>query len=169
VSLVWSMIFQINRLRRLSGNRLSQNESYMQRALVLAQMAAEKGEVPIGAVLVYEDKIIAEGFNQPISSHDPTAHAEIIALRAAGEVLRNYRFPGSSLYVTLEPCAMCAGALIHARINRVVFGASDPKGAAQTVFNSPLSQQLNHQIVSEGGCLEAESASMLKAFFKTKR
>jgi tRNA(adenine34) deaminase len=141
----------------------------MQRALELAEIAAEQGEVPIGAVLIYENKIVAEGFNQPILSHDPTAHAEIMALRAAGAALQNYRFPGATLYVTLEPCAMCAGALIHARVKNVIFGASDPKGAAQTVFNSPLSQQLNHQVVSEGGCLETESVLMLKAFFKVKR
>ena len=141
----------------------------MRRALELAQEAEKKGEVPIGAVLVYQGEIIGEGFNQPISLHDPTAHAEIIAIRQAGQKLKNYRFNDCVLYVTLQPCAMCAAAMIHARIQKVVFAAPDLKSAADVVFKSELSEKLNHHIICEGGCLEEEAILLLKNFFQAKR
>lgn len=142
----------------------------MQHALALAKKAEALGEVPVGAVLVKNDEVIAEGWNQPISSHDPSAHAEMIALRAAGEQLQNYRLPDTTLYVTLEPCAMCAGALVQARVSRVVFAAKEPRtGAAGSVMNVLSHEALNHRCeVAEGVCAN-ESASLLKAFFKARR
>lgn len=143
---------------------------WMQRALQLARQAGQQGEVPVGAVLVLEDVEIGAGCNQPIAAHDPTAHAEIIALRAAAQQLGNYRLNGSVLYVTLEPCVMCAGALVHARVARVVFGATDPKtGAAGTVFDTLLSPLHNHRIVCEGGVLAERCGDLLKEFFQARR
>ena len=142
----------------------------MQRALELAHYAEEQGEVPVGAVVVFENKIIGEGWNQPISTNDPTAHAEIIALRNAAQHQNNYRLPGTTLYVTLEPCMMCASAMIHARIERLVFAASDPKtGAAGSqidIFNLPF---VNHKVTYEGGLLVKESQKRLKSFFQQRR
>ena len=142
----------------------------MARALGLAQRAAELGEVPVGAVLVYSDKRVAEGWNQPISRHDPTAHAEIIALRTAARQAGNYRLPGSTLYVTLEPCAMCAGALIQARVQRLVFGAGDSRnGACGTVFNVLQNPVLNHRVDITPGVLADDCAALLRSFFQDRR
>lgn len=144
---------------------------WMQYALTLAQRAEAQGEVPVGAVLVFDNQILAEGWNLPISKHDPTAHAEIQTLRAACEKIQNYRLPrGTTLYVTLEPCPMCAGAMVHARVGRVVFAAPDPRtGAAGTVFQLLQNDQLNHRCDVSGGVLESQSAEMLRAFFKARR
>lgn len=143
----------------------------MRRALELAQCAEQAGEVPVGAVVVAEGEIIGEGWNRPISSHDPTAHAEIVALRAAAVACRNYRLPGTSLYVTLEPCAMCAGAIVHARVDRVVFATVDPRsGAAGSAFDLlPSDRRFNHYTRCEGGVLADESAAVLRAFFRARR
>jgi len=146
------------------------DEHWMQYALEQAILAQQQDEVPIGAVLVQDNKRIASGFNQPISSVDPTAHAEIICLRNAAQELNNYRLPNTTLYVTLEPCAMCAGAIIQARISRVVYAASEPRsGAIKSVFqllNNPI---LNHRAEVSSGILEEQSAKLLKQFFKKKR
>lgn len=142
----------------------------MQLALEQAALAAAVGEVPVGAVVLRNDVVIAFGHNAPIASHDPSAHAEMQALRAAAKVLGNYRLPECELFVTLEPCAMCAGAMLHARLKRVVFGASDPKtGAAGSVINLFEQSQLNHQTQVQGGLLKQECAAVLQAFFKLRR
>ena len=143
---------------------------FMQLALEQAQHAWTLGEVPVGAVVVKDGVVIATGFNQPIGSHDPTAHAEIVALRAAAEKLGNYRLPGCELYVTLEPCVMCSGAMLHARLARVVYGATDPKtGACGSVLNLFAQEQLNHHTEVVGGVLADEAGNMLKAFFAERR
>ena len=143
---------------------------FMQLALAQAALAAQAGEVPVGAVVVQGGQVIATGSNSPIKGLDPTAHAEIIALRAAAKVLGNYRLPDCTLYVTLEPCAMCSGAMLHARLKRVVFGASDAKtGAAGSVINLFEQPQLNHQTVLQGGVLADECAALLKSFFSQRR
>jgi len=144
------------------------------RFMALAQAAAEEaraaGEVPVGAVLVRGDEVIAKGFNHPISGHDPSAHAEMAALRAAAQTVENYRLPGCELYVTLEPCLMCAGAIMHARIARVVFGARDPKtGACGSVVDAFANPQLNHHTTVIGGVLEDECGAALKSFFADRR
>lgn len=150
----------------MTGN----DEYWMRRALDLAERARSEGEVPVGAVLVMEDDCIGEGWNHPISAHDPTAHAEIGALRAGAAHMGNYRMPGATLYVTLEPCAMCAGAIILARIKRLVYAAADPKtGAAGSVFNILQSSQLNHRVELASGILEQEAAMLLQAFFRERR
>jgi tRNA(adenine34) deaminase len=142
----------------------------MRRALALARHAQAAGEVPIGAVVVYNGDIIGEGWNQPIRSHDPSAHAEIVALRAAAARTRNYRLTDTTLYVTLEPCAMCAGAIVHARVARVVFGALDPKaGAGGSVFNLLSSEKLNHRAETTQGVLSEECGEMLRQFFRERR
>jgi tRNA(adenine34) deaminase len=142
----------------------------MRRALELARHAETLGEVPVGAVVVHDAEIIGEGWNQPITSNDPTAHAEIMALRAAAQRARNYRLTDTTLYVTLEPCAMCAGAIVHARIGRVVFGAPDPKaGAGGSVFNLLANERLNHRASVQGGVLAEESARLLQGFFQGRR
>lgn len=142
----------------------------MRRALELAQRAADTGEVPVGAVLVRGDEVIGEGWNQPIGTRDPTAHAEVLALRAAAARVDNYRLVDSTLYATLEPCPMCAGALVHARVARVVFGAVDPRaGAAGTVFDLLRSAALNHRAEVVGGVLAEECAALLRSFFRTRR
>jgi len=142
----------------------------MQAALAEARLAAEAGEVPIGAVVVYGEAIIARGQNRVLRDNDPTAHAEIVALRTAAAVLGNYRLPGCTLYVTLEPCAMCAGAMIHARLDRLVFAAADPKagacGSVLSVLNHP---KLNHQMWVEQGSGGEESAELLRSFFRDRR
>jgi len=139
-------------------------------ALELAARASGKGEVPVGALVVSNGAIVGRGFNAPIGSHDPTAHAEIVALRDAARRLGNYRLPGCSLYVTLEPCVMCAGAIQHARIERLVYGASDPKtGACGSVVDLFAEARLNHHATVTGGVLAAESTVLLQAFFAGRR
>lgn len=146
------------------------DEYWLHYALQLAERAYQQGEVPVGAVLVRDHQILGEGWNQPISQHDPTAHAEIMALRAAGLAAGNYRLPNTTLYVTLEPCVMCAGALLHARVERVVFGAYDPKtGAAGSVFNVLLDERHNHQMQLTGGVLQPVCVEQIQAFFKERR
>jgi len=147
------------------------DSQFMQHAFELANRAAEQGEVPVGAVVVRDGEIIGEGWNSPISRHDPSAHAEIQALRDAGQRVGNYRLPEATLYVTLEPCVMCAGAIIHARIKRLVYGAYDPKsGAAGSVFDLlPSDGRFNHRVICEGGVLEEACAEQLRAFFKARR
>jgi tRNA(adenine34) deaminase len=144
---------------------------WMGRALTLARHGAEAGEVPVGAVLVLEGEIIGEGWNRPIAASDPTAHAEIEALRDAARRLGNYRLPGSTLYVTLEPCVMCAGAIVHARVERVIYGASDPKaGACGSVFDLlPTDGRFNHRTDCLGGILAEGCAETLRAFFRARR
>lgn len=142
----------------------------MQRALELAQKAERNGEVPVGAVIVMGNKIIGEGCNSSITRNDPSAHAEIVALRNAGDALNNYRLPGSTLYVTLEPCCMCAGAIVQARVERLVYAAADPKaGAVKSVFNLLDSDHLNHKVDITGGVLEQEASNMMTEFFKVRR
>lgn len=142
----------------------------MSQALQLAHKAEEQGEVPVGAILIKDNTLISEGWNQPISQHDPTAHAEINAIRKAAAILGNYRLPDTTLYVTLEPCTMCAGAIIHARIKRLVFAAYDPRaGAAGSVFSILGTTQLNHLVEVSGGVLEQESSMILKTFFQARR
>ena len=148
----------------------ARDEAYMRRALELARHAEEAGEVPVGALVVLNDEIIGEGWNQPIVAHDPTAHAEIVALRAAAARVRNYRLSDAVLYVTLEPCAMCAGAMVHARMACVVYGAVDPKsGAAGSVFNLLESSTLNHRAEVIRGVLAEECGEMLRNFFAARR
>jgi tRNA(adenine34) deaminase len=143
---------------------------FMQQALSQAHNAWALGEVPVGALVVKDGQVIATGFNQPIGNHDPTAHAEIMALRAAASILGNYRLPGCELFVTLEPCAMCAGAMMHARLARVVFGASDPKtGACGSVLNLFEQEKLNHHTELVGGVLAEECGTLLKEFFAARR
>ncbi|MEV8519215.1 tRNA adenosine(34) deaminase TadA [Dyella marensis] len=145
--------------------------SFMRRALQLAGHARDaENEVPVGALLVLNDEIIGLGWNRNITLNDPTAHAEIQALRAAGEKIGNYRLVGATLYVTLEPCAMCSMALVHARVGRVVYGATDPKtGAAGSVFDTLISERHNHRIQVDGGLLAEESSAMLREFFRSRR
>ena len=148
----------------------SQDEQFMRRAMELAELAEAEGEVPVGAVLVKDGEIIAEGWNRSICAHDATAHAEIQTLRKAGQVLENYRLLDTTLYVTLEPCPMCAGALLHSRVKRVVFGAPDLKaGAAGTVLNLFESQAAYHYATVDKGLLEVECREQLQAFFKRRR
>ncbi len=143
---------------------------WMQRALTLAEQAQHYGEVPVGAVIVQDNILIGEGWNQPISSHDPSAHAEIQAIRMACQTSNNYRLPGADLYVTLEPCIMCAGAIIHSRISRVIFACKEPKtgaaGSCFDVFNNP---RLNHHVQCKHGVLAELSSSLLRDFFKARR
>ena len=143
---------------------------WMQKALELAQHAEAEDEVPVGAVIVKDNQLIAEGWNHPIQAHDPSAHAEMMAIRNAGQTLNNYRLIDTTLYVTLEPCPMCVGAMIHARIKRLVFGAFDPKtGAAGSVFDLINAEQHNHHIEVTGGVEEERCRQILQAFFKRKR
>jgi tRNA(adenine34) deaminase len=142
----------------------------MQLALDRAAEAAAIGEVPVGAVVVFNGDVIGQGFNHPISSHDPTAHAEIIALRDASRSVGNYRLTGATLYVTVEPCLMCVGAMVHARIGTVVYGAAEPKaGAIQSMTNAHELAGLNHRLTAIGGVLDEESRTLLQAFFKARR
>ncbi len=148
----------------------SQDQHFMREALALAAEGANLGEVPVGALLVQNGEIIGRGFNCPISRHDPSAHAEMVAIRAAAQSLENYRLPGSTLYVTLEPCSMCAGLIVHARINRVVFGATEPKaGVVQSRGQFFIQDFLNHRVLVEGGVLAQECSTMLSEFFKARR
>jgi tRNA(adenine34) deaminase len=145
-------------------------EDFMREALRLASEAAGAGEVPVGAVVVKDGRIIGRGANKPIGSHDPTAHAEIVALRDAAAAERNYRLTGCDLYVTLEPCAMCVGAMVHARLARIVFGARDPKtGACGSIVDLPGIAHWNHHGVFSGGLLAAECGEVLKRFFAERR
>ena len=144
--------------------------AFMSRALDLARRAQNAGEVPVGAVIVKDNAIIAEGWNQPISTHDPTAHAEIVAMRAAAQSLRNYRLLDTTLYVTLEPCAMCATAMVHARVKRLVYAARDPRaGAIASLFNLAQHPSLNHRVDCVGGILAEDCGEVLRAFFKERR
>jgi len=146
------------------------DDEFMREALQLADTARSAGEVPVGAVVVHDGRIVGRGFNAPISGHDPTAHAEIQALRNAASALGNYRLTDCSLYVTLEPCLMCSGAIMHARIARLVFGASDPKtGACGSVINTFAEQRLNHHTTVQGGVLADECGSLLSTFFRERR
>jgi tRNA(adenine34) deaminase len=146
------------------------DSDFMRAALLLAQSAAEQGEVPVGALLVLDDKVIGEGFNRPIASHDPTAHAEIIALRAGAAVLGNYRLAGATLYATLEPCAMCMGAVLNARVTRLVFGAWDARaGACGSVIDLPREPRLAHGLDVFGGVCSEEAAELLRQFFEKRR
>ena len=142
----------------------------MARALELARAAERAGEVPVGAVIVKDDAIVGEGWNRPISTHDPTAHAEIVAMRAAAQKLGTYRLLDTTLYVTLEPCPMCAGAMVHARVKRLVYAATDPRaGAAGTIFNIVQHPSLNHRVECEAGLMAEECGTMLRAFFQGRR
>ena len=142
----------------------------MRAALELASEAGRRGEVPVGAVVVIDDAIVGEGFNQPIGTHDPTAHAEIVALRDAGRRLGNYRLTGATLYVTIEPCQMCVGAMVHARIGRLVFGAREPKaGAIESAMRAHEHPSLNHRMTAVGGVLEEECRQVMQAFFEGRR
>ena len=146
------------------------DRQFMQQAIEQAKLAAAAGEVPVGAVLVHEGRVISTGFNQPIGHADPSAHAEMMALRSAAQTFSNYRLPGSTLYVTLEPCVMCAGAILHARVDRVVFGATDPKtGAAGSVLDVFSEKRINHQTQVEGGVMGQECGQLLRDFFKERR
>lgn len=146
------------------------DEYWIDKALSLAMQAQVYGEVPVGALVVKDNQVIGEGFNQPILNHDPSAHAEIIALRQAGKTLKNYRLPETTLYVTLEPCAMCAMAMVHARIKRIVFAAKEPRtGAAGSLYQLLQHQKHNHQIEIVEGVLAEKSATLLKNFFKARR
>jgi tRNA(adenine34) deaminase len=148
----------------------SRDVEFMRRALELAQRAALDGEVPVGALLILEDEVIGEGWNRPIEGHDPTAHAEILALRAGAQRLRNYRLERTTLYATLEPCAMCMGAAMNARVSRVVFGAWDQKaGACGSVIDLPRQPKLAHGIDVFGGVCSEESAALLRQFFEARR
>jgi tRNA(adenine34) deaminase len=146
------------------------DERFMREALRLAADAVARGEVPVGAVLVLNGSIVGRGFNRPIDTHDPTAHAEIVALRDAGARVGNYRLAGSTLYVTIEPCQMCVGAMVHARVARLVFGAREPKaGAIESAMRAHEHPALNHQMAAEGGVLEEECRDVIQAFFSSRR
>ena len=147
-----------------------EDSTHMARALELARAAEAAGEVPVGAVIVKDGVVVAEGWNHPIGANDPTAHAEIVALRAAGAALGTYRLTGTTLSVTLEPCAMCASAMVHARVQRLVFAATDPRaGAAGSVFNIVQHPALNHRLECTGGVLAEECSSLLRQFFLARR
>lgn len=144
--------------------------AFMSRALALACEAERAGEVPVGAVIVKDGIIVGEGWNRPISTNDPTAHAEIVALRAAAQNLSTYRLLETTLYVTLEPCAMCAGAMVHARVKRLVYAATDPRaGASGSIFNITQNPALNHRMECEAGVLAEDCAALLRAFFVARR
>jgi tRNA(adenine34) deaminase len=148
----------------------AQDEYWMGKALALAQHAAAAGEVPVGAVLIFNDVLVGEGSNRAITTNDPTAHAEIVSLRQAAHHLQNYRLPDTTLYVTLEPCAMCVGALVHARIKRLVFGALEPKaGAVCSRFHLLQQKGFNHQLEFHQGILESECSQILSDFFQQRR
>lgn len=148
----------------------SRDEQFMRLALEQARLGAEQGEVPVGAVLVQAGEVLGQGFNCPILRHDPSAHAEMVAIRAAAERVQNYRLPGSTLYVTLEPCSMCAGLIVHARIARVVFAASEPRAGVAVSQGQFFDQRfLNHRVLVDGGLLAEESGALLKEFFKARR
>ena len=146
------------------------DEEFMRTALSMAAAAGAQGEVPVGAVVVLDGEVIGEGFNRPISAHDPTAHAEIVAIRAAAARLTNYRLTGATLYVTIEPCQMCVGAIVHARIARLVYGATEPKaGAIESAVRALDHPSLNHRVEVTGGVLALESRALMQAFFRDRR
>lgn len=146
------------------------DQQFMQCAIELAKQAEHEGEVPVGAVIVKNGDIIAEGWNRPIVNHDPTAHAEIQVIRAAADVLQNYRIPNTTLYVTLEPCLMCMGAIVHARVQRVVYGATDPRaGVVESIYTITEDQKLNHHVDMVGGVMADECGQLLKDFFRKRR
>jgi len=149
---------------------MNEDEKWMKIAISEANLANNEGEIPVGAVIIQNNKLIVKAHNQPIINHDPTAHAEVEALRKAGRKLKNYRLSGLTLYVTLEPCAMCLGAMMHARIERIVFGASDPKtGVCGSKADLTSETFFNHRIKVQGGVLEKETKNLLQSFFKSKR
>lgn len=153
-----------------SEEQFSLDTFWMQHALELAKRAESEGEVPVGAIVVYDEQVIGEGWNRPIIDNDPTAHAEIMALRSAAKKMCNYRLLDTTLYVTLEPCIMCSGAIIHSRVRRVVYGALDPKaGAAESAFTILGTDCLNHQVNVENGILATECGQILTDFFRKKR
>ncbi|EIK52696.1 cytidine/deoxycytidylate deaminase [Stutzerimonas stutzeri TS44] len=148
----------------------SQDEHFMREALALAEQGAALGEVPVGAVLVQDGQIVGRGFNCPISRHDPSAHAEMVAIRDAAQTVANYRLPGSTLYVTLEPCSMCAGLIVHSRVQRVVYGATEPKAGVVVSRGQFFAQEfLNHRVLVEGGVLAQECGEVLREFFRLRR
>ncbi|MBD3737423.1 tRNA adenosine(34) deaminase TadA [Stutzerimonas balearica] len=148
----------------------SGDEGFMREALALAEQGAALGEVPVGAVLVLDGKVVGRGFNCPISRHDPSAHAEMVAIRDAALRLQNYRLPGSTLYVTLEPCSMCAGLIVHSRIQRVVYGTTEPKAGVAVSRGQFFDQAfLNHRVLVEGGLLAEQCSEMLSQFFRQRR
>ena len=154
----------------MTNSQSNQDEYFMREAMTLAQQAAERGEVPVGAIVVKDGEIIGRGSNAPIGMHDPSAHAEILAMRDAAKNIGNYRLVDCSLYVTLEPCAMCAGAIQHARIGKLIFGAKDPKtGACGSVINLMAEDKLNHHTHINAGILESECGQLLSDFFKQRR
>ena len=153
-----------------SAAMLSERELWMQRALTEAQAAQEAGEIPVGAVIVKDGELIAAGQNRNLRDHDPSAHAEIVALRAAGAHLGNHRLEGCEMYVIIEPCAMCAGAMVHARLKRLIYGASDPKaGAVESVMNVLNHPRLNHKMEVVSGILEGQCSQLMREFFRTRR
>ena len=157
-------------MRKVQVIDRSQDSHFMREALALAAQGASLGEVPVGAVLVQNGEVIGRGFNCPITTFDPSAHAEMVAVRAASAAVENYRLPDSTLYVTLEPCSMCAGLLVHARIHRVVFGATEPKAGAVQSRGKFFDQIfLNHRVMVEGGVLAEECSAVLSEFFKQRR
>lgn len=148
----------------------SQDEVFMREALALAAQGALLGEVPVGAVVVQDGEVIGRGFNCPITRHDPSAHAEMVAIREAASSVENYRLPGSTLYVTLEPCSMCAGLIVHSRVQRVVFGATEPKAGVAVSRGQFFSQDfLNHRVLIEGGLMAEACSDMLSTFFRARR
>jgi len=156
--------------KQAEGGALSSDELWMQEALRLAQRALEADEVPVGAIVVHEGRIVGRGFNRNISDRDPSAHAEIVALREAGSAIGNHRLSACELFATIEPCAMCAGAMVHARIRRLVFGADDPKaGAVHSVMHVLNHPRLNHKIEIRGGILAGKCAEVLQEFFRRRR
>ena len=166
------MTFTLNRIMTTCDpvEQAEIDARFMARALELAREAERAGEVPVGAVIVKEGVIVAEGWNRPISTHDPSAHAEMIAMRAAAQTLQNYRLLDTTLYVTLEPCAMCAGAMVHARVKRLVYAATDPRaGASGSIFNITQHTALNHRLDVHTGVLAEECAAELRKFFAARR
>ncbi len=164
------LLFLYNLAFCIVNNMLKQDEHWMREALTLAELGAAVGEVPVGAVVVYKDRIVGRGYNSPIGRTDPSAHAEILAIRDAARTLGNYRLIDCDLYVTLEPCSMCAGALVHSRIRRLVYGATEPKAGAVVSKDQALQRNsLNHFVELTGGVLAGECSTMLSAFFRRRR
>jgi tRNA(adenine34) deaminase len=154
----------------MAGRFMDTHETFMRAALEEARKAFDAGEVPVGAVLVLEGEVVGRGFNQPIGSHDPTAHAEVVAMRAAARAIGNYRLVGSTMYVTIEPCLMCVGAMVHARVGTLVFGSAEPKaGAVVSSCRAHELPSLNHRIEVVGGVLEEECRAVIQEFFKSRR
>lgn len=146
------------------------DQHWMEQALLLADKASAQGEIPVGAILIKDNKVVGEGWNQSIGLNDPSAHAEMMAIRQGANLLNNYRLPDTTLYVTLEPCSMCAGLLVHSRIKRLVFGAADPKtGAAGSIMNLLVDHRLNHQVEVSGGLLAQECGDKISQFFRMRR